>query len=280
MTHRPNAAILSDANWRAELRLRFAANGGRTLLAERQHVGPLLVQRPFYPEGEVCHVYVIHPPGGIVGGDQLHLHAQLENESHALITTPAATKFYRAAPGRYAVLQQHLQVRHAQLEWLPQETIYFNQARVHSMTRFDVDATSKLLAWELNCYGRPASGEAFAAGELQQSLEVWCAGKPLLLDRLRIHGGSSMQRAAWGLHGMTALGSLLAFPATAQDVTAVRECGIDGGMVSCTLIDGLLLCRGLCADSATLKEQLLKVWQCLRPRILQRKALMPRIWAT
>lgn len=280
MTGQPNAAILSDAQWHAELRLRFAASSARTVLAAREHVGPLLVQRPFYPEGAVCHVYLIHPPGGIASGDQLHLKVQLEAGAHALITTPAATKFYRAAAARRATVQQHLQLKHACLEWLPQEAIFFNQASVRTITRFDVDTASKLLAWELACYGRLASDEKFTAGKIHQSLELWRDGKPLLLDHLHIAGGSDMQTAAWGLNSMTALGTLLAFPANGSDVAAARDCGIDASVVSCTLVDDVLLCRCLCTDSVTLKQQLLRVWQCLRLRILQRDTVLPRIWAT
>lgn len=280
MTGQPNATVLQDAHWRAELRLRFASREQRTALVAREHVGPLLVQRPFYPEGAVCHVYLVHPPGGVAGGDHLYLHAQVDPQAHALITTPAATKFYRAAAGRQAIVQQHLKLQQGSMEWLPQEAIFFNRAAVRTLTRIELDSASRFIGWELACYGRRASNEPFATGDIHQALELWRDGKPVLLDHLHIIGGSEMQTAVWGLNGMTALGSLLAFPATASDVIAVRECGIDERLLSCSLIDEVLLCRCLCADGATLKQQLLRVWQCLRPRVMQRDAVLPRIWAT
>ena len=89
-----------------------------------------------------------------------------------------------------------------------------------------------------------------------------------------------MQQAAWGLSGRSALGNLLAYPATADDVMAVRECGVDPSQLSCTLVDGVLVCRCLSVDGLQLKQQLLKVWQCLRPRVIRRDAVLPRIWAT
>jgi len=271
---------IDHAHWHAELQLQFAARAGRTVLAARKHTGPLLVQRPFYPEGEVCHVYIVHPPGGVVGGDQLHLNVQVEPGAHALITTPAATKFYRAVAGRQAVLQQQLSLHQAALEWLPQEAIYFDHATVRTTTRVDIDAQSRFIGWELACYGRLACNEAFNHGHVHQSFELWRDQQPLLLDRLRVDGGSTMQTAAWGLHGMTALGTLLAYPATTADVEAVRACEIDATQISCTLVDGVLVCRCLCMDGATLKQLLLKVWQCLRPRVMRRDAVLPRIWAT
>jgi len=210
------------SGWRAELQLRFAADAARTRLAERRHIGPLLVQRPFYPEGATCHVYLLHPPGGIAGGDNLRLEATLEPGSQALITTPAATRFYRAAPGRVARLEQHLRLQAADLEWLPQETICFDQAQARMRTRIELDAQSRFLGWEMTCYGRHACDEKFAQGRIAQSLELWEGARPLLLDHLHIDGGSDMQQAAWGLRGAAALGTLLAYPASPGDVAALR----------------------------------------------------------
>ncbi|MGB5651682.1 MAG: urease accessory protein UreD, partial [Sedimenticolaceae bacterium] len=79
------------------MRLGFRAGPDSTVLAERQRHGPLAVQRPFYPEGGVCHVYLLHPPGGVVGGDVLGIDVKLAQGAQALITTPGATKFYRSA---------------------------------------------------------------------------------------------------------------------------------------------------------------------------------------
>lgn len=280
MTGLPAPDAFNATGWRAELQLRFAMQDARTVLAQRRHVGPLLVQRPFYPEGEVCHLYVIHPPGGIVGGDHLHLHAQVDAGAHALITTPAATKFYRAAPGKRSVLRQQLRLTSATLEWLPQETIYFNQAQVRTLTRIDLDTASRCIAWEVNCYGRRAGNEPFVSGRVRQGLEVWLNGRPLLLDHLHVEGGVSMQQDAWGLQSNSVLGTLAAYPAGGDDVQAVRALELDASKLGCTLIDGMLLCRCLCDDSAEAKRLLLQVWQCLRPRVLQREVVMPRIWAT
>ena len=267
------------SQWHAELQLQFAARAGRTVLASRQHHGPLLVQRPFYPEGDVCHVYLVHPPGGVVGGDHLQLQARVERDAHALITTPAATKFYRAAQQRQAVVQQQLSLQHATLEWLPQEAIYFDHAVVRTATRVNLDAHSRLLL-ELSCYGRLACEEPFNHGHIHQAFELWRDDQPVLLDRLHIAGDSLMQQAPWGLAGMSALGTLLVYPARVDDVIAVRDCGVDAAQLSCTLVDEVLVCRCLSMDGLQLKQQLLKVWQCLRPRVIQREAVLPRIWAT
>src|SRR5687768_1752083 len=134
--------------WRAQLHLTFARSATRTCIVERQHRGPLLVQRPFYPEGAVCHAYIIHPPGGVVGGDELQLQVDIRNEAHALLTTPAAAKFYRS-DGRTARQDQILRADDTTLEWLPQESIFFPQANVRSTTRIELRSRAKFIGWEI-----------------------------------------------------------------------------------------------------------------------------------
>jgi len=270
------APAIQPSSWRAELQLGFARHGARTVLAHRKHVGPLVVQRPFYPEGDVCHVYLVHPPGGIVGGDSLKLDATLGAGSHAVLTTPAATKFYRSLPDRQAVLAQHLNVSDATLEWLPQETILFREARAKIITRINLNNRSRFVGWELTCYGRPASREVFDAGRAQQQFELWIDNSPVLLDRLRIVGDDRVMRAPWGLAARNTLGTLLAFPCKEADLEAARV----HEDFACTLVDRVLSCRLIGDDTDAAKRKFVQLWQTLRPRVIEREAVLPRIWAT
>src|SRR5690606_10316372 len=121
-----------NSGWRARLDMILAKKAGKTVLEHVSHEGPLRIQRPFYPEGErVCHLYLLHPPGGMVIGDALNVCVALESGAHALVTTPSAGKIYRA-DGSLRKQRQHVELRlqpEAVLEWLPQETILFNGAR-------------------------------------------------------------------------------------------------------------------------------------------------------
>jgi urease accessory protein len=187
--------------WQAELRLRFARgpepDSTATRLVERRHVGPLVVQRPFHPEGREsdnpCHVYLVHPPGGVVGGDDLRIHVQVDRHAHALITTPAATKYYRCEE-RASSQAVELLAGGATFEWLPQENIFYRGADTRTVTRVQVDEDSRFVGWEINCLGLPARGEAFDAGTLRLDLELWRREVPLFIDRLRLEGGSDARR--------------------------------------------------------------------------------------
>ena len=275
-----SAMPLPDNDWRAALDLRFERRGTRTVLAHRRHIGPLLVQRPFDPGDGSCQVYLVHPPGGIAGGDHLQLQLDALDGTQVLVTTPAATKYYRAAPGRLARVEQHLRLRSAGVEWLPQESLYFRGANVRSRTRVDLDRHSRFIGWEINCYGRPACGELFDAGSLRTGLELWCEGEPLLLDT-QLHDASEATRdAPWCLAGHAASGCLLAYPATNDSVEAAREAtaGIPG--VSASFVDQMLCCRAVGAEGETVRGLLTQIWTVLSPRLMGRQARLPRIWAT
>ena len=119
------------------LNLNFSKGKEKTFLSKRNHVGPLTVQRPFYPEGEICHLYLLHPPGGIVGGDSLSVKSNSEEFSKALVTMPGATKIYRTSLNRLSNLYQNIIVQNeAIMEWLPMETIIFPGAFSNISTKF------------------------------------------------------------------------------------------------------------------------------------------------
>jgi urease accessory protein len=301
---------LPQPGWQAELHLRFGngvtphllAKGAGpasspTRLIERRHKGPLVVQRPFHPEGDPCHVYLVHPPGGVVGGDELRIHAQVDPGAHALITTPAATKFYRCE-GRHSSQTQELSAAGATLEWLPQENIFYRGADVRTATRVHVDAQSRFIGWEINCLGLPARGEHFDNGALRLDLELWSAraaaatelrsdpfcqqmgSDPIFIDRLRLTGESPARGAQWGLAGHEAVGTMLATPATREHVELMRTLIADHPCAAVSLVDCVLVLRALTAQAEPLRHLFIAAWRALRPGIIGRDAVNPRIWAT
>lgn len=301
------ASASSAAGWLASLSLGYCRQGERTVLARRAHRGPLVVQRPFYPEGAVCHSYLLHPPGGIVGGDRLNITVEVEAGAHALITTPGAGKCYRS-DGREAQITQTLRVVGAgALEWLPQEMLLFDATRIDTTTRVELEHGARFIGWEITCLGRPASGERYTQGQCRQRLEVWRDGHPLLLERATLAGGHRLLQAPWGLAGRSVTATLLAIGADESVVLAARDAaraavqmtGDDAGaverpgnehmdsnsaesttLVSITVLDDLLVCRCLGQGAQHVRRQLERVWQAIRPLVMTRAACMPRIWQT
>ena len=268
--------------WRAELALSFQRAQFRTVLARRRHRGPLLVQRPFYPGDGTCHVYLLHPPGGVVSGDSLAIDVTVGAAAHALVTTPAAGKFYRSA-GPLARQSQVLRLGNGStLEWLPQEAILFDGARVRCSTKVELAAGARFLGWEIACLGRPACAEAFDHGHLRQTFEVWRDNRPLWIERARIDGGSPLLYGAWGLAGQPVFATMVGVPAGAPELDTARAAPQGGieGFFGATLVDEALVCRYLGPSVQEARARMLQIWEKLRPGFLGRHAAMPRIWRT
>ena len=270
--------------WRAFLQLAFAyqESTSRTIVQQRKHHGPLLVQKPFYPEAETCHVYLVHPPAGMVGGDALQLAVTTQPGSHALLTTPAAPKFYRSA-GAEAVLHQQLHVQaDSILEWLPQENIFFDACQASMQTRVELEDGSVFTGWEIVCLGRPASGDDFKHGYTRQGFEVWRNKKPLFIERACYQGGNEILRAAWGMQSCTVTGTMLStdLPQDNQLYESLRAVAPDEGMAGISRFAYGMVARYLGNHAIVAREYFTRLWEIIRPLQIRKKSCPPRIWAT
>lgn len=274
--------LANSQAWQAHLQLEFAQREGRTVLTQRKHSGPLVVQKPFYPADGVCHVYLLHPPGGLVGGDQLELQVLCQTHSQVLLTTPAANKFYRSL-GERAVIKQIFKVEEkACLEWLPQETILYSGCQADMRTEIQLSSGSNFIGWEILCLGRPAAKEQFTSGLCRQNIELWRDDQPLVIERTRLHGDSEAIKAVWGFAGYDVGATLIATSVDASLLVAVRaiKADVQRALTSATLIDDVLICRFLGEQARQALDYFQRVWACLRPSVIGRAAIPPRIWAT
>ncbi len=276
-----------NAGWQAAIDLGFAAEGGTTQLARRAHRGPLVVQRPFRPEGpEVCHVYLLHPPGGLVGGDELSIDVEVDAGAHALVTTPAAGKIYRTS-GATARQTQRLRVAAGgTLEWLPQEAILYDGARATLATRVDLGRDARFIGIDAVCFGLAAGRAPFARGVCGQAFELYRDGRPLLIERGRYDAAAGVMSARWGLGGRGVVGLLVAAPAPAAEAVdrvralAGEATGGDAGAVTVVGDGDVMIARVLGGDAERARTFLHEAWRLVRPTLLGRAAVPPRVWAT
>jgi urease accessory protein len=282
------AATLSEreraSTWRASLALGFEHAQGRTRLARRAHEGPLVVQKPFYPEGDaVCQVVVVHPPGGIAGGDALEVILDVGTRAHAQLTQPAASKWYRSA-GPAAAQHVHARVADgAVLEWLPQGAIVFDGARAESTFHLAIAPTACLIAWEFVCLGRAARGERFARGRWRQCIEIVRDDALIWSERVDLAGGGALLDSPAGLNGAPVFGTFVAASPALDDaaLVAAREAvpASDGECALTRLPDVLVArYRGPASDEGL--RVFAALWRALRPRLIGRAAVAPRIWST
>jgi urease accessory protein len=276
-----NAVTTGTKNWSALLDLKFISGEEKTRLVPVKRYGPLSVQRAFYPEKALCHTYLLHPPGGVVGGDQLDLMIQSEPGSRALVTTPGATKFYQSAEHTARVSQQLNLEESATLEFLPQENIYFPGALVNAKTEVTMHADASLLLWEKHCFGRPANEESFDSGKITARLDI-VKDKTLLLTETQRIDHAEILRSS-GLRGNAVMGSFVVV-STALNKALLETCRAlkcTNGITGITQpLESLLLIRYMGSSTLELNAYFVKLWEILRLQVLHRNACHPRIWNT
>ena len=278
------AEEFAQRTWEAELTLCYEQRAQRSVLTQRQHRGPLVVQKPFYPEGDaVCHSIIVHPPGGIVAGDRLSINVNVAAHAHALITTPGATKWYRSEGD---LAEQHVTLKvaaGASLEWLPQEAIVFNSTRARQTIAVELAEDARYFAWDILALGRIASQERFAQGRYEQVWQVMRNGVPLWLERGQIVGNSTLLTAPAGLAGCPVLATLIAVgnAPNAALVASCRAITVGGGAhVAISALPHVLTARYLGHRVEDAKSFLQSIWRELRPHYFGRAAQTPRIWST
>lgn len=279
--------VASSTHLLATLELGFGRDGDTSRLIHRSHFGPLRVQKALYPEGtDTCHAIIVHPPGGVVGGDELRITADVHEDAHAVLATPGAAKWYRAN-GHVSTQQLELRVQAgAALEWMPQETIFFNEADVLLDATVRLAGDARYLGCDILCFGRSAHGERFARGRVRQRLRIERDGQPLWLEQGTLAGGSPAMTSPLGLAGQTVCGSLVAVGATlaADRIAALREAcdaaAAGNGKAGVTQMKSVILVRYLGHSSEAARRTMLAAWQHLRPALIGREAPELRIWHT
>ncbi len=274
-----------DKSWHGKLNLVYASCQNSTQLIYNHHQAPFKVQRPFYPEGqEICHTVILHTAGGIVGGDRLTSDIHLQPHSQALITTAAASKIYRSH-GLLAKQTVNIEVDdHANLEYLPQETILFNGAIYRQDLRVELAPGASYLGWEIIRFGRSARGEKFLAGEMRSHTEIWQNNMPLWIDRQIVPGNEEVFYSPHGLGGKPVIATLvfLGFPIESEIIKQARLLITEPLFSGVTKLEHGLLCRYRGHSTSSARKWFINIWQMLRTKCLNHDIIpsnhIPRVW--
>lgn len=274
--------------WHASLSLDYTLEAQRSVL-RFAHSGPLRVLKSLYPEGDAtCHNVLVHPPGGLVGGDTLDMGVTVGPGAHGLITTPGATRFYRST-GALAAQRTRLTVAAGgRLEWLPLEAILYSGCLAENHLSFELEPGAELIGWDVTALGLPHAGQPFAQGRFCQHIElpgIWLERGVLAADDTRL------LTSPLGLAGQHCMASLF-FAAGSALGRERRELALDSARA---LMHGhalaptagvtspnpqVLVLRVLAPQVEPALDLLKQVWACWRQRLWQQTAVRPRIWAT
>jgi urease accessory protein len=280
---------LSAAPWHGRLRLHYERDAGGRCVGRDAHEGPLRVLKALHPEGPgICHHVLVHPPGGIVGGDTLAIDVTLDPDTHALITTPGAARFYRSAGADAAQRARLTLAEGARLEWLPLESIAYRGCRALNGVQMTLAPTAQILGWDLLALGLPASTEPFDRGWFEQRLDIpgcWLergridgSDARLLASPLGL-GGHGVVASAWFAAGQALAPALRDALLDAARATVVAQ-GFDGPAGATSPMPRVVLLRALAhrvEPAFALFAALRAAW---RRAAWQLDAPTPRVWRT
>ena len=272
--------------WHAELSLDYLNENLRSV-ARYAHKGPLRILKSLYPEGDaVCHNVLVHPPGGLVGGDLLDLQVTVGPGAHGLVTTPGATRFYKSESG---LATQQLKARleeGARLEWLPLEAIAYNQCDALNRTVFDLSPSAEMMAWDITALGLPAAGMPFVQGTFRQHLEI----KGVWLERGTLRASDTrLMNSPLGLAGrkcmatlVFASGSAIASARLERGLASARErmeahsLRLQAGVTSPH--PNIMVVRVLAPVTEPAMQLLKQIWAAWRQDLWQLSSTPPRLW--
>jgi urease accessory protein len=279
------------SGWKASLRLRFVREGERTLARERVHSGPLRLLKTHYPEGDsVAHAILVHPPAGIVAGDSLDIGIDVGPGAHALLTTPGAQKWYRATTVEKvseAYAKTTLRVESdATLEWLPMESMIYDGCVGNQELDFSIQERGKLLAWEMQQWGRSARGETFARGTFSQRISVRVADQLMWTEAMHVKGGGALLQSPTGFGAMPCVGTmfivglsnvvaaLTSIRADCENSELSKTCGATSPFSS-----GIIV-KAVAPEMEPLRTLFVHLREVVRPFLCVRNAEDLRVWAT
>lgn len=270
--------------WRAHLDLAFERRATGTVLVRNRHSGPLLVQKSLYPEGRgTCHVALLHPPGGIAAGDQLHIEAVLHDRSRALLTTPGATKWYRSEGATATQDMRFTVASGAVLEWLPREGILFDGSDVSTGLEVALAPDGAYVGWEITSFGRRASGERWRSGRLRMRTAIRRDGVPLWSETADVDAAGGFAQSNVGLAGFSVCGTLVVagYEISNELLSACRAaaCHEAAARTGITRVPAVLIARYLGDSGEAVFDWFGGLWGLLRPVLTNRAACAPRVWA-
>lgn len=259
-----------------EIALRFALRGGISRAVDIREADGYKVRLP-RSAAKRPEAVIINTGGGMAGGDRLEVRAKLEAGTAACITTPSAERIYRALDQSCTQVSAELELGSAaSLEWLPQETIIFDGARLTRCIRIEMRHCARMLFAETLVFGRTAMGEQIKTGKLRDRWEIWREGRLALFEAISLDGAISQALRESAVTG--------GMPVVATVIYVADDCADRLGAVKDTLVgygdfaaasswNGVLVLRIVAPDTMT-------------ARTIQSRSLpllsgnpLPRVWA-
>jgi len=273
-------------SWLASLNLQYERSEIGTILKRSLHEGPLRVQKALYPEGEeICHTVILHPPSGIAGGDRLDIKVSLGSDSHSVLSTPSATKWYKSFKNPASQEIEFDLAQDAKLDWLPQENLFFKGADAKVLTKLNLQSSSSFIGWDAAMLGRHASGEEWSKGRVHMRNQIYRDGKLLWIENGQIDAEDKYYKSLPQIGSWPVFATVWAVgPACSSDLSESLSPMMpwtDSLRAGVTYLpQGVLLVRAVSSDIEMTRNWMIDMWSTLRPLVHGVPAQPLRLWAS
>jgi urease accessory protein len=250
------------------------AGGPRAHLARVHESGALRLRLP--RRAAPLEGVILNTGGGVLGGDRMDLSFDLARGASAVLTTVAAEKIYRGEDEPAILITKLVLAENSRLDWLPQETILFDQSRLRRALQIDMAGDASLLAAEMLVFGRLAMGETAITGSFRDSWRLRRDGRLIFADETRLEGdiAAILDRPALGGGARAAALLLYAAPDAEQRLDDLRKAlapfpEVESGA---SAFNGILVARFLARSPDRLRAVMIGALAVLR------EATLPRVW--
>jgi urease accessory protein len=273
-----NAELVAPHRWSdGAAEVSFAWTDDETRLRHLYQSDPCRVLFPRQADGAPKEAVIVTTSGGIVGGDRLRFEIEAGPGCAAVVTTQAAEKIYRST-GADAEINVSVRTHdRALLEWMPQETILYEGARLRRRTQIDLQGSARMLAGEIVVFGRRARGEIFTHGLLHDDWRIFRDGRLVWADGLHLAGDIGPAIAnPHAFAGAAAVGTVIYGGLDAADRLEIARAYAGTGCASC--IGGLLVVKFVDTDAAALRAEFTSFWKQFRHAVTGLPTALPRVW--
>ena len=271
---------MSFDTWQALLHLEFKADSlGKTVLSRNLHQGPLMVQKPFYPE-KCCHVYMLHPPGGIAGTDSLKFDCIVEPNCHVLVTTPGATKFYKT-DGQISEFNQVFKLNNgASLEYLPSQNIFYKGTHTKVNTSFYLEQNAKFAFRDVSKCGMKDEENPFLDSSFFNTIKIYQDNTLVLKETCFIEGMEDFKALA-AIFNHPYIGTFICNKVSEETLSKLQNLlDLNAYQASIGMVDNFLIARFLGDDNQSIENTIVEIWKTVREEVIGLPPCLPRIWST
>ena len=263
-------------------RVGFEQRDGASRLSVLDQRSPLRVLFPRAETGDLPLAAITTVSGGLVGGDTLDISVAVGGSAKAIAFGQAAEKVYRSNGPESRVDVSLNVAAEAWLEWLPQETILFDGARLNRVTKTEIDPAGRLMAGECLVFGRLARGEVMRHGAVRDRWEVRQNGRLIWADALLMKDDIiEILDTRAGFDGARAYATAIYVGSDAADHIGAAKDIVNESLnvrAGATCVGGVLVARWLSEDPLALRDAFETYWKALRALAGGLPARLPRLW--